>query len=159
MKYIECPNKYLQRDKEVSIFLAGGITNCYDWQKELVGLLSDENYVIYNPRRSNFNVEDDNLKEQIEWEHHYLKVSDLVVFWFAPETLCPISLFEYGKILVGHRDVLLGIHPDYKRKRDLEFQTSLERDITISYNLTDLAKEIKRKVVDLLSYNCDEWFY
>ncbi len=32
MKYIECPAKYF--GKNVSLFMAGGITGCSDWQEE-----------------------------------------------------------------------------------------------------------------------------
>ena len=43
MKYIECPEVY--EGNERSLFLAGGISNCPNWQPDLVKLLEDTNYL------------------------------------------------------------------------------------------------------------------
>ena len=54
MEYIEAPNKVKHRPTKSSIFLAGGITGCPDWQKHVVTTLRDLPVRIYNPRRSDF---------------------------------------------------------------------------------------------------------
>lgn len=147
MKYIQSPDEYTL-DNSISVFLAGGISNCFDWQYELVKMLSDTKLTIINPRRKDFDVNNKLLaKEQIEWEYHHLSLSDVIVFWFAPETVCPITLFEYGKYLNTWHRVILGIHPDYSRKEDLEIQTSLydkKNDVKIVYDLVSLSEEIKK---------------
>ncbi len=53
MKYIESPDYYSKTDK-MAIFLAGGITDCTDWQLEMVNLLKDLDIILLNPRRKNF---------------------------------------------------------------------------------------------------------
>ena len=147
MKYIECPNQYIKKDKsELSLFVAGGITGCSNWQKEYVGLLRDENVVLLNPRREKFPSKPTEAvnSEQITWEFDYLKNSDAVSFWFTQETVCPITLYELGKQVMIDRPVFVGVHPNYTRKEHLEIQLKLIRpEIEIAYNLEDLANQVK----------------
>lgn len=128
------------------LFMAGGISNCPLWQADLVRLLALEEMTLLNPRRENFPMDDPSAaEEQIGWEHHYLNVADGIAFWFPCETLCPIALYELGKWTVVHdKPIFIGVHPDYKRRVDVEIQTSLERpSLRIVYSLEDLAKQIK----------------
>lgn len=77
---------------EVSIFLAGGISNCPDWQGEVAEeLAQNTNAVIYNPRRDDFDMTAyaDISRAQIKWEYHALRYSQVNLFWFPCETLCP----------------------------------------------------------------------
>jgi hypothetical protein len=145
MKYIECPEIYEGNKKEKSLFLAGGITGCLDWQSELVKLLEKENIILLNPRRKNFPIDDPNASEaQIKWEYNHLKKATGVSFWFPKETLCPIALYELGRQSVGNKHLFIGVHPEYKRKLDVEIQTGLIKPkIRIVYSLNDLAKQIK----------------
>jgi hypothetical protein len=144
MKYIECPKIYSGNEK--SLFLAGGITNCPNWQLQFIELLGDANLVILNPRRKNFSADNSDIEEeQIKWEYEHLKKASAVLFWFPKETLCPITLYELGKQSADKKPVFIGIHPDYKRKRDVEIQTRLARpEIRIVYSLKDLTEQIKR---------------
>lgn len=144
MKYIECPEIY--KGNERSLFLAGGITNCSNWQSELVDLLKDEDLVLLNPRRKNFPINDPNAtKEQITWEYNHLAKANAVSFWFSKETLCPITLYELGKQSSGKKPVFIGVHPEYARRRDVEIQTGLIKpEIEIVYSLENLAEQIKK---------------
>jgi len=162
MKYIECPNHYERNeqkgnvhngnkceDNQYSLFIAGGITGCSDWQKQFVKNLKNEKIVLYNPRRKNFRENDPSItEEQILWEYKYLKVADATSFWFTKETLCPITLFELGKQLAitdSYKPVFLGIDPNYGRKIDLEIQVKLIRpEIKIVYDLNSLSNQIKK---------------
>ena len=143
MKYIECPETYEGNEK--SLFLAGGITNCSDWQKELVNMLKEIDLVILNPRRKNYDSKEENIDEkQIKWESEHLNKATAVLFWFTKETLCPITLYELGKKSALNKPIFIGVHPEYARRRDVEIQTKLIRpEIKIVYSLKDLAKQIK----------------
>src|SRR5262245_39813726 len=78
-----------------SLFLAGGITGCPDWQAETISLFADLPLVLLNPRRRDFPINDPSAgPSQIEWEHRHLRRADAVLFWFPRETLCPIALYE-----------------------------------------------------------------
>ena len=131
------------------IFLAGGITNCPDWQKDLVRLLDHLPIVIFNPRRENFPIHDPNAsKEQITWEFEQFRKADMISFWFNRGSLNPIVLFELGKWLVQkEKQIFIGIDPEYKRRQDVEIQTHLERkDIEIAYSLEDLGLQIHKYI-------------
>jgi len=156
MKYIEAPERYYTG--EVSIFLSGGITDCPDWQHEIVKLLKDLDIVIFNPRRTYFPIEDpDAAFEQIKWEFEFLDRVDMILFWFSRGSLNPIVLFEYGKWLMNTRNkrnykpIFVGIDPEYERKRDVEIQTELENVfyyLRIKQSLEDLANQIIKEFKD-----------
>jgi hypothetical protein len=143
MKYIECPERY--KGNKTSLFLAGGISGCLDWQSHLVNLLKDEDLVLLNPRRKFFETENPQIEEeQIPWEFYHLKKASAISFWFTKETVCPITLYELGKQSVIKKPVFVGVHPNYSRKRDVEIQIRLERpEIQIVYDLESLAEQIK----------------
>jgi len=149
MNYHEAPNRklnHIQRDD--SLFLAGSISGAFDWQKDVANNLI-QYYHIFNPRRVDYNIEDRAMEvTQITWEYDHLKFCKHIMFFFAPETLAPITLFEYGAMLVENstrfKTVWVCIHPDYKRKRDVEIQTHL-RGMPIAegkffYNLDEMVK-------------------
>lgn len=143
MRYIECPQVYNRNER--SLFLAGGISNCPNWQSDLVKLLVDADLALLNPRRKFYPIDNHNLEEeQIAWEFEHLARASAVSFWFTKETLCPITLYELGKQNSGNKTLFVGVHPEYSRKRDIEIQTKLSRpEITIVYSLHNLAEQIK----------------
>ena len=113
---------------EISLFLGGGITGCRDWQAEIVEKLKDTDLVLLNPRRKHWPMNDPSAsKNQIEWEYEHLQTASMIMFWFSPETLCPITLFEYGKWIVSNKPLFIGCDPEYKRLEDVKTQTRLER--------------------------------
>lgn len=145
---VTAPNEYygLEQSKRLSLFLAGGITNCEDWQSAMTRLLAKECLIIYNPRRSNFPIDDPAATEiQIAWEYDKLSRVDIVSFWFAVGSDNPIVLYELG--MWGNstdRPIVIGTEPGYNRYRDVIIQTALARsDIKIVHNLLDLCGQIK----------------
>jgi hypothetical protein len=155
MKYIEAP-KY-DTIIHPMIFLGGGISNCKDWQSKMCGDLQHLNVSIVNPRRAQYSDDKKIAREQIKWEFHYLSVSDIVVMYFAEETLCPITLFEFGSImnrnlkrLETSQKICVYCEPNYKRSFDVKFQTKLLMDwsdesfVTISNSYSGLIKNVSR---------------
>ena len=142
MIYVEAPN-VIESDKK-SIFLAGGITGCSEWQKELANNIAELDIVVYNPRRKNFPMDDPTAAlAQITWEFNHLQKASMISFWFGSETIQPIVLFEYGKWIVSNKPIAIGVDPKYQRKQDVEIQTSLERPgLKIVYSLKDLTNQI-----------------
>jgi hypothetical protein len=155
MKYVEAPNEvygveYAFRKK---LFLAGGITNCPDWQSDFVKFFSKEKnadkYVVYNPRRKNFPIEDPNASdEQIAWEYDKLKNSDVILFWFSKGSLNPIVLYELGRWgnsdILKRKQIFVGIDPGYERTQDVIIQTKLSHgpDFKFFDNLKQLSRDI-----------------
>lgn len=155
MKYIQCPNSIHGNQTDVRLFLAGGITGCPNWQDRAVekfSTLPDE-ATIYNPRRTSFDVNDPNATEfQIKWEFEALHNSTDILFWFPCETLCPITLYEYGRYLTKYSyvNIFVGAHPEYKRLEDLKIQTQLATNGLV-YIIQDFETLLKETYSSLLA--------
>jgi hypothetical protein len=144
MRYIEAPAEYTGSGP--ALFLAGGISDAENWQQTLVGLLPRGEFVVLNPRRTRFPHGDLAAEAgQIEWEHRHLMRSDLVAFWFPPQTLCPIALFELGSCCAAGTSIVLGTHPDYARRFDVETHLRLRRpQAKIVQSLEELAEQVAK---------------
>lgn len=137
-RYFEAPTPWEPATNwlpEPCIFLAGGITNCSDWQSYARELL-DPRWTIFNPRRSNFDISDPTeSKRQIEWEFEFLDRANVILFWFAggpsPQ---PITLYEFGRHLALRSSrILVGCDDDYSRRFDVITQYRLARPHTDHY--------------------------
>ena len=146
MKVYQAPDKvdWYEVAKRKSIFLAGGITDCVNWQMDLVfelknlndsGLFDLGGLVIFNPRRDNFDVMDmEAIIEQIKWEHKALEKCDICSFFFpASESVQPITLYELGRHLGDHTSVVT-IQKGYKRAEDVKIQLALDGNFCSIYN-------------------------
>jgi len=143
MRYIESPETYFVKGGK-SLFLAGGIQGCENWQQEMRKYLNNVPIVLFNPRRKDFPIDDPSAAQaQIEWEFEYLRKASMILFWFPKETLCPIVLYELGSWSMTDKKIFVGIHPEYKRKQDVEIQTKLVREeIQIVYDLGTLSEQV-----------------
>ena len=155
---IEAPSSYDLADfpeDAVTVFLAGGITNCLDWQSEVIQKLyvydkkySLGNLFVFNPRRKNFPINKKEARKQIEWEFNAIKNSDIFSMWFCNAfSDQPICMYELGRNLCLNNFVVLGVEPGYKREQDVHIQTRLvsdieDREIDISKTLNEHIKKI-----------------
>lgn len=144
MIYVEALDELKHRVGGKAIFLAGGITNCPDWQQEMRSLLRDTDLILVNPRREHFPIGDHNAAmDQITWEWNHLRYSNEILFWFPCETICPIVLYELGAWSMTSKPIFVGVHPNYTRIQDVEIQTRLSRpEVKICYSLEDLAQQV-----------------
>ncbi len=142
MDYVEAPNSYY--GPKPSLFLAGGITGCPDWRKDVIQTLSKLEIALYNPRRESFDVKKKYLEnEQIKWEYDNLRKASAILFWFPKESINPITLYELGAWSMSSKRLFVGVEPEYARKIDVEVQTKLARpDINVVYSLKDLSKQV-----------------
>lgn len=151
MRYVEAPDLTLPRGPEPRLFLAGGITDCPDWQADVVEALADEPVTILNPRRADFPMGDEDAgREQIAWEWQMLNAAHAVSFWFPKETLNPIVLFELGYRLGQDSQhpldltMFVGTDPAYQRRFDVVEQVQLRRpEVYIAEDLDRLVGEIR----------------
>lgn len=126
------------------LFLAGGITNCPDWQSEMISYLIDlPDLVIYNPRRKKFTKGQE--EEQIVWEYNHLAEAGMVSFWFSRGSLNPIALYELG--MWGNskqRPMFIGVDPEYELKSEVMIQTMLAQPyLPIVMTVEDLAAQVR----------------
>jgi hypothetical protein len=145
-RYVEAPFEYVPNPGDLSLFLAGGITDCPDWQQWLRVRLADSELVILNPRRADFPIDDPNAAfEQIRWEYKHLRLATAISFWFCDRTLNPIVLYELGAWSMTNKPIFVALDPDYERRADVEVQTELARpDVRIVYSLEELARQIEQ---------------
>ena len=61
MRVIEAPEEYIENDGDIKVFLAGGISNCRDWQRGVIGALRTIGKV-------------DNLEVDFVWKKQNLKM-------------------------------------------------------------------------------------
>jgi hypothetical protein len=134
-KVITSPKKFKIHDTDSivknkkTVFLAGGISNCTDWQSELIELLLPFDITIFNPRRKFYDMADKNIeREQITWEFNAINTAEIFSIWFqASESVQPISLYELGSNI--HKKTIyrtiIGIEPGYKRETDVRIQMEL----------------------------------
>ena len=143
MQYVEAPDEY--DGPGPSLFLAGGITGTFNWQDDVVARLADLPLVILNPRRKNFPMNDPAAAEaQIGWEFRHIRRATAVLFWFPPETLCPIALFELGGRTMAPQPLFVGTHPDYRRRLDVEIQLKLGRpEVAVVSDIAALAEQVR----------------
>lgn len=102
-KIYKAPEEIPLQSDIKTIFLAGSIEmdKAINWQKRCEELLQDD-YIIFNPRRNEWDsswsqtIENDNFKEQVNWELHALEKADIIIMYFAGNTMSPISLLEFG---------------------------------------------------------------
>ena len=136
----------------IKLFLGGGISNCPDWQAEMIEhFINSAHVTIYNPRREDFSP--DNEEQQICWEFDKLSKADMLVFWFPKETVCPITLYELGKWGNSTKTpMVIGIEEEYTRKRDIIIQTELARpEIQIATDFDDFLWEAENMLKKLIS--------
>lgn len=102
MRQVKAPD---HPNVELRIFLAGSIEmgEAEQWQRQVVDAMADvDNLVILNPRRDDWDssweqqAANAQFVEQVSWELDMLDAADIIVMYFAPATMSPISLLELG---------------------------------------------------------------
>lgn len=138
------PTKHYEYGTRPKIFLAGGITNCPDWQSVILQHLSKHDVVVYNPRRSDWR-QDNDVREQIHWERESLLGADIILFWFSKGSVNPIALLELGAYgLATDVPLFIGIDYGYERDIDVRIQTELARpDVHIEDSLIGLYMRVQ----------------
>jgi hypothetical protein len=120
--------------EHVALFLAGSIEmgEAPDWQDALASTLMAHfsNLAVFNPRRPDWDaswpqdVNHAGFNGQVRWETDQIDAADIIVFYFAPGTLAPISLLELGLVAPCHGKncTVVVVCPDgFWRKGNVDF--------------------------------------
>lgn len=145
------PESIEDRDKsKKAIFLAGSIEmdKAVNWQKRCEEVLS-EKYVIFNPRRASWNnsweqsIDNPQFKEQVTWELNALEQADIIIMFFANNTMSPISLLELG--LFAHSNKMkVVVEEGFWRKGNIDIvceRYSIEQYDSLDILLNELVKK------------------
>ena len=157
IRVITPPSFITLDNSRTSVFLAGSIEmdKAEQWQQKFIDNLifevrkmnSGKGIDIFNPRRANWDItvkqsiEDPVFYQQVRWELDYLGNVKVRVFYFAPNTLSPVSLLEFGKFF-SYPNTFLCVNPDYQRAGNLEVFANKYK-IKIHQNLGDIIHQIK----------------
>lgn len=143
------------KETPIQIFLAGSIEmgKAEMWQDKVADSLKDydNNVTVFNPRRddwdSSWEQKASNVQfaNQVNWELDHIDRSNIVFFYFDPNTQSPITLLELGYCLAHSRmlydDHVVVVCPNgYFRKGNIEITCG--RDGILVYN--DLESGIIR---------------
>lgn len=120
----------------ISVFLAGGITNCKEWQKEVIREMEYEEVSIYNPRQEHFDITNKNAAvNQIVWEYEWLEQMDIFSMYFCnSDSDQPICMYELGRNIVRmqnrfpsdwNKRIVVSVEDGYRRKQDVLIQIGL----------------------------------
>jgi len=154
VEVVQAPNE--TNSKGIKLFIAGGISNCENWQNILCNRLRNESrldefdIIVFNPRCNE--VPDEEF--QTKWEYDKLKESDIISFWFSVGSLNPITLFEYGSHFKSRKKkIIVGCHPDYLRKSAVKIQTGLDApQLHVCEDFEDFYNEIVVTLIDKASW-------
>lgn len=150
MRVITAPEFYIPQEHDITVFLAGGITNCPDWQSKVIKDLNVDNHyleslVIFNPRRENFSIGNKYAAyAQIEWEYQMLEKCDVFSMYFSSgESDQPICMYELGRNILRMQmrfptdwqdRIVISVEDDYVRRQDVLVQTELATQNQIFVN-------------------------
>lgn len=146
MKVITAINEYQRKLNDIFVFLAGGITNCEEWQDIVIEKLKkeDDHLIIFNPRRKNFPIDNPNASlEQIKWEFDYLEQCDIFSMYFdgTSKSDQPICFYELGRNIERMKKkfsknwfnrIIISVDSNFKRYSDVIIQTLLATDSKIN---------------------------
>ena len=111
-----------------SIFLGGSIEmgKADNWQDKLISEINID-CIILNPRRKDWDnfqeqsINNSYFKEQVNWELDMIIASQLLVFYFDPNTQSPITLLELGYTCNNYLHNLIVCCPEgYFRKGNID---------------------------------------
>jgi len=111
----KAPENYIINKDRLTIFLAGSIEmgKAENWQDKVKRLLKDEDVLILNPRRDEWDttwvqsIDNYKFREQVVWELDAMDKADKILMYFDPATKSPISLLELGLFADSERLVVV----------------------------------------------------
>jgi Nucleoside 2-deoxyribosyltransferase like len=140
------------QDGQRSLFLAGSIEmgQAELWQSEFERALADEEVVILNPRRDDWDpsweqsIRNPLFREQVEWEISGQELATVIAMYFAPATKAPISLLELG-LFARSRKLVVCCPAGFWRRGNVEIVCD-RYAIPMVGSLPDLIDVARRKL-------------
>lgn len=149
MNYKPVQNIALRDTNKKYIFLGGSIEmgKAIDWQAELTEFFNSLGIGVFNPRRDDWDptwIQDyDNpqFAQQVRWELNALHKADRILMHFVPETVSPISLYEFGRFSTSGKMAVV-CPKGYFRKGNVDIGCDVD-DIPLFDNFDDYKHYMK----------------
>ncbi len=112
-----------------SVFLSGSIEMgmAEDWQSSVERLLKDTDWIVFNPRRDDWDssweqkITNTEFCNQVIWELKAMEAAEKIIVYFAPSTKSPITLLEFGLIVGKSPEKLIVVCPEgFWRKGNID---------------------------------------
>jgi len=151
MKHIKSPELYYNDNCFIgNVFLGGSIEMglAEPWQERLVNEFKDSNIRFLNPRRDDWDsswvqeASNPQFAEQVNWELDALEYSDLIVFYFDPNTKSPITLMELGLFANSEQELIVCCPKGFWRKGNVDIVCQ-RNGITVVETFEELVAELK----------------
>ena len=147
---VQAPNEVNAPKGYNKIFLAGSIEmgKAENWQEKVVRALKDEEVVLTNPRRDDWDptweqtIENKKFNEQVTWELTNLDDANIIILYLDPNTKSPISLLELGLYATSKR-LMVCCPEGFWRKGNVDIVCE-KYDIPMFETIEDLTSEIKK---------------
>lgn len=138
MRLITAPEMIPNAPYSRRVFLAGSIEmgKAELWQDKIIKYSESNeaksctqctNVLIFNPRRGDWDstwkqeITNGDFYRQVSWELTALERSTHILYYFASNTMSPISLLELGKFSnYPDKKVLVVASPEYARKGNID---------------------------------------
>ncbi len=151
---VTSPEALPARHELPRVFLGGSIDmgSAPDWQRQVIDALQDEDVVLLNPRRPDWNpawkpeADEPEFRRQVEWELAALDSADVVILYLAPGSQSPVSLLELGLHARSGKVVLL-CPPGFWRKGNVDI-TGERYGVKQVHSLNELIAETRRRVAE-----------
>lgn len=152
MKHIKSPELYYNENGNIGdVFLGGSIEMglAEPWQERLVELFKDSDIRFLNPRRDDWDsswvqeASDPQFAQQVNWELDALDYSDLIVFYFDPNTKSPITLMELG-LYAASGKVIVCCPDGFWRKGNVEIVCQRNK-VTLVNSFDELVEAVKKE--------------
>jgi hypothetical protein len=110
------------------VFLAGSIEmgKAEDWQAKLAEALEGADVTLLNPRRKDWDSswvqvkENKQFNEQVTWELSRMDLANIIVYWFVPGTVSPVTMLELGLHLRDGTAIIVGCPEGFQRKGNID---------------------------------------
>ncbi len=152
MLEIKPPEKIPKGGKK--LFLGGSIEQgkATDWQKEVVVKLKNTNLTILNPRRDSWDkynwkqsIDNPDFRSQVDRELSSQESADIILMYFEPGTLSPVSMIELG--LFAKTGKLIVVCPNgFWRKGNIDIICKRYR-IMQKNSIEEAIELIKRELI------------
>lgn len=170
MKMIKAPNPIDWFGGDFKIFLAGSIElgKAEDWQNRLFRKFYDSEFydricdrksifcdvTLINPRRDSwgsdfgYTTDSEEFVKQVNWELEALENSDLIIMYFQPGTMSPVSLMEFGLYCGSLESKMIVCCPDgFWRGGNVEIMCN-RYSVPLFDNIEDLFDAVKEILKD-----------
>lgn len=142
-------------DKPI-LFLGGSIEMgaASMWQDRFIAALSNENVLILNPRRDDWDASWSHdptsgtpFHGQVEWELDGQDIADIIVYYFDPNTKSPITLLELGLYATLCKAVHVYCSEEFWRYGNVKIVCD-RWDISVYKDEDELIKAVKHFLED-----------